>query len=57
MSGTGARTRRTALPAAMEAAAPGSTQLAYRDAVVAAARALLPGRVGVGRDGFAGRYA
>jgi DNA repair photolyase len=53
----GARTRRTALPAAMEAARPGSSGLAYRDAVVAAARALLPGRVGVGRDGFAGRYA
>jgi len=53
----GARTRRTALPAAMERVHPGSTQLAYRDAMVALARAALPGRVGVGRDGFAGRYA
>jgi DNA repair photolyase len=53
----GARTRRTALPAALEAVRPGASQLAYRDEVVAQARALLPGRVGVGRDGFAGRYA
>jgi DNA repair photolyase len=53
----GARTLRTALPAAMEALRPGSTRLAYRDEIVAAARAELPGRVGVGREGFAGRYA
>jgi DNA repair photolyase len=53
----GARTRRTALPAAMERLHPGSTQLAYRDEMVAAARAAMPGRVGVGREGFAGRYA
>lgn len=53
----GARTRRTALPAAMERVHPGSTRLAYRDEMVAAARAALPGRVGVGREGFAGRYA
>ncbi len=53
----GARTLRTALPAAMERVHPGSTLLAYRDEMVAAARAVMPGRVGVGRDGFAGRYA
>lgn len=53
----GARTLRTPLPAAMEQLLPGSTRLAYRDEMVAAARAVMPGRVGVGRDGFAGRYA
>lgn len=53
----GARTLRTALPAAMEAVAPGSTRLAYREEMVEVARKLLPGRVGVGPDGFAGRYA
>ena len=53
----GARTSRTALPAAMEAVLPGSTRLDYRDAMVEVARRAMPGRVGVGRDGFAGRYA
>jgi hypothetical protein len=53
----GSRTLRTALPAAMEAVHPGSTRLAYRDEIVAAARREMPGRVGVGREGFAGRYA
>ena len=52
----GARTRRTPLPAAMEAVHPGSCELAYRDAIVAIARRALPGRVGVGADGFAARY-
>jgi DNA repair photolyase len=52
----GARTRRTALPAAMEAVVPGSTALAYRDRMVAVAARHLPGRVGVGPDGFAGRF-
>ena len=52
----GARTRRTPLPAAMEAVHPGSSELAYRDAIVAIARRALPGRVGVGSDGFAARY-
>jgi hypothetical protein len=51
----GSRTRRTALPAAMEAVLPGSSSLAYRDLVVARACEVMPGRVGVGRDGFAGR--
>jgi DNA repair photolyase len=51
----GARTQRTALPAAMEAVLPGSSRLAYRDEVVARACEAMPGRVGVGRDGFGGR--
>jgi len=55
-SADGARTLRTALPGVMEALSPGSTRLAYRDEMVAAARAVLPGQVGVGHDGFAGRY-
>ncbi len=53
----GARTRRTPLPAAMEALLPGSSELAYRDAIVAIARRALPGRVGIGPEGFAGIYA
>ena len=52
----GSRTARTALPAAMEAAIPGSSALEYRDRIVAVAREILPGRVGVSRDGFAGRF-
>ena len=56
-SADGSRTLRTPLPAALEALHPGSTTLAYRDEMVAIARACLPGRVGVGPDGFAGRYA
>jgi DNA repair photolyase len=51
----GGRTRRTALPAAMAAVEAGSTELAYRDRMVAVARRILPGRVGVSVDGFAGR--
>ncbi len=54
-SAAGGRTRRTPLPAAMAAVEPRSTELAYRDAVVEIARRILPGRVGVGADGFAGR--
>jgi DNA repair photolyase len=52
----GSRTRRSALPAAMEALHPGSCELAYRDEIVAVARRALPGRVGVGAEGFAGSY-
>jgi DNA repair photolyase len=52
----GSRTRRTALPAAMEAVHPGSCDPAYRDEIVAIARRAMPGRVGVGADGFAGRH-
>lgn len=52
----GARTLRTALPAAMAAIDPASTMLAYRDRMVAIACRYLPGRVGVSADGFAGRW-
>lgn len=52
----GARTRRTPLPEAMERVHPGSSALAYRDRMVEVARRHLPGRVGVGPDGFAGRF-
>jgi len=34
----------------------GSASLEYRDEVVALAKRFFPGRVGVGPDGFAGRY-
>lgn len=53
----GSRTRRTALPAAMQALHPESTSLAYRDQVVQQARAYFPGRVGVGAAGFAAQYS
>lgn len=52
----GSRTRRTPLPAAMEAVLAGSSGLAYRDEMVRVARRALPGRVGIGAEGFAGRY-
>ena len=51
----GRRTLTTALPEAMRAVEPASVEPAYRGWVVGLARRLLPGRVGVGRDGFAGR--
>ncbi len=53
----GSRTARTGLPAAMAAVDSASGTLAYRDRIVALARERLPGRVGVGREGFAARYA
>lgn len=52
---TGARTRRTALPAAIARIAPEALELAYRDRMAEVAARFLPGRVGIGRDGFAGR--
>ena len=54
-SAEGSRTLRTPLPAAMEQTLPGSSQLAYRDEIVSVALEILPGRAGVGADGFAGR--
>ncbi|GIW72135.1 MAG: hypothetical protein KatS3mg102_1677 [Planctomycetota bacterium] len=54
--GSGARTLATALPAAIARVAPAALELRYRDRMVALARELLPGRVGVGCEGFAGRY-
>lgn len=53
----GSRTRRTPLPAAMEAVDPDSVALDYRDRMAEVARRFLPGRVGLGRDGFAGRFS
>ncbi len=53
-SANGRRTRATPLPDVMERLHAGSTQLAYRDDVVAHARAAMPGRVGVHSAGFAG---
>lgn len=52
----GARTRRTALPAAMAEVEPSSIDLAYRDRMAEIAERFLPGRVGVGRAGFAGSW-
>jgi DNA repair photolyase len=51
----GARTRQTELPAVMALLEPQSLSLEYRDAMVAVARRHVA-RVGVSRDGFAGRY-
>jgi len=51
----GGRTLRTALPAAMAAVDPHSLGLDYRDRMVEVARRVMPGRVGVSVDGFAGR--
>lgn len=55
-SESGARTHRTPLPAAMATVEPASLTLAYRDAMLTVARQHLPGRIGVGIDGFAARY-
>ena len=51
----GSRTLKTALPRAMAAVEAGSVDLAYRDSIVEIARQIMPGRVGVSVDGFAGR--
>ena len=53
-SPTGARTLRTALPAAMAEVDPDSVTLDYRDRMADVARRYLPGRVGIGSEGFAG---
>lgn len=55
-AGLGSRTLRTPLPAAMAAVDPASVTLDYRDRMARIAARHLPGRVGVGRDGFAGRF-
>lgn len=52
----GSRTRATALPKVMHSIQPESTSLSYRDQVVELAQLYFPGRVGIGPDGFAGRY-
>lgn len=51
----GARTLKTKLPAMIGAIDENALSLDYRDAMVAIARRIMPGRVGVGVDGFAGR--
>lgn len=55
-SRNGARTKLTPLPAAMERILRGSSLLDYRDRMVRVAEGRMPGRVGVGIDGFAGRF-
>ncbi len=52
----GSRTRRTALPKAMREVEPASVGIEYRDAMAEIAARHFPGRVGIGPDGFAGRY-
>jgi DNA repair photolyase len=54
-SQNGSRTLRTTLPAAMAEIDPRSITLQYRDEIVAIAQRIMPGRVGVHTDGFAGR--
>jgi DNA repair photolyase len=55
-SPTGARTLKTPLPGAMAAIDLESVTLAYRDRMAEIAQRHLPGRVGLNRDGFAGRW-
>lgn len=52
----GSRTQGTPLPGAMAALEPRSIHLSYREKMVRVAEAIMPGRVGVGIDGFAGRF-
>lgn len=52
----GSRTRRTALPKAMREVEPASDRVEYRDAMAEIAASHFPCRVGIGPDGFAGRY-
>ena len=52
----GSRTLKTGLPRAMKQIDGSSIDLAYRDRMVQVAQDILPGRVGVSIDGFAGRY-
>jgi DNA repair photolyase len=53
----GRRTRATPLPEAIGRIAPEALELSYVERMAAVARRHLPGRVGIGADGFAGRYA
>ena len=52
----GSRTARTTLPRAMSRLDPDSTALDYRERMAEIARSVMPGRVGVSIDGFAGRF-
>jgi DNA repair photolyase len=56
-SAAGSRTLRTPLPRAILGIDPAALALDYRDAMAAVAREAMPGRVGVGQEGFAGLYA
>jgi DNA repair photolyase len=56
-SSLGSRTLRTALPQAMAAVEADSVLLAYRDRMAAVAARIMPGRVGLSIDGFAGRFS
>ncbi|MBI1325542.1 hypothetical protein GC170_20455 [bacterium] len=56
-SANGSRTHRTALPEAMRSVAPESVRIEYRNAMAEIASEFFPGRVGIGPDGFAGRYS
>lgn len=56
-SATGSRTLRTALPEAMRSVDPESVRIEYRSAMAEIASRYFPGRVGIGPDGFAGRYS
>ena len=55
-SRAGQRTLRTALPQAIGQVHPQALHLDYRDQMVALARTIMPGRVGVHIDGFAGQF-
>jgi len=52
----GSRTLATPLPQAMACVDATSVGLDYRDRMVAVAEEVMPGRVGVSVDGFAGRF-
>jgi hypothetical protein len=55
-SQNGTRTLATAFPEALESVHAGASRLEYRNEVVKLARRFFPGRVGVGAEGFAGRW-
>ena len=52
----GRRTRKTKLPEAMRSIEARTTDVDYLHAMVSLAQEILPGRIGVHRDGFAGRF-
>jgi DNA repair photolyase len=52
----GSRTLATDLPRAMSEIDPDSVGIAYRERMVAIATEIMPGRVGVSVEGFAGRF-
>ena len=52
----GSRTLATDLPRAMAEVDPDSVGIGYRDRMVTIAREIMPGRVGVSGEGFAGRF-